>query len=246
VNRQGVALDTGVCISASSGVSEYRPNIACDGERCLVVWYKSSTGIYGRFVNREGLPEGNVLTVASNGTGGPNLAFDGTNYLVVWFTGAYPDLEIYGRSFRRKGYGTQLFNELAKRLKAIKLKKVVAMCAPPDYWFSGVDVRHTPALFFFKTNKFHKWGQRVNLSVDLTSPDFAREPEMRKGKCIIQNNMFDLIYSMGLPRISIGDGGCSAALKKMTPRITSATAPTITPMGAKKMVIKQMPLAIVV
>jgi hypothetical protein len=51
---------------------------------------------------------------------------------------------------------------------------------------------------------------------------------------------------MGVPRISAADGGCSAALKKIIPRITSDTAPTITPTGAKKIVIKQMPLAIVV
>ncbi len=91
---------------------------------------------------------------------------------------------VVATEYRRKGYGTQLFNELAKRLKTIKLKKVVAMCAPPDYWFSGVDVRHTPALFFFKTNKFHKWGQRINLSVDLTSPDLAQPPETRRGNYV--------------------------------------------------------------
>jgi len=103
VSPQGVVLDTGVCISTGAGISEYRPNIAFDGERCFVVWYKSSNGIYGRFVNGEGLPEGNVLTIAYDGTGGPNLAFDGTNYLVVWFTGTYPDLEIYGRLISSQG-----------------------------------------------------------------------------------------------------------------------------------------------
>lgn len=103
VNRQGIALDTGVCVSTGSGVSEYRPNIAWDGERCLVVWYKSSTGIYGRFVNREGQPEDDVITIDYAGTGGPNLTFDGTNYLVVWFSGTYPDLEIYGRLISPQG-----------------------------------------------------------------------------------------------------------------------------------------------
>ena len=53
-------------------------------------------------------------------------------------------------------------------------------------------------------------------------------------------------YSMGVPRISIVDGGCSAVLKKMTPRITSATAPAIIPTGDKKTVMKQIPLTMLV
>ena len=103
VTPQGVVLDTGVCVSSGTGVSEYRPNIACDGERCLVVWYKSSTGIFGRFVNHDGEPEDEVIAIATGSSGGPNLAFDGTNYLVVWFVGTYPDLEIYGRLISPQG-----------------------------------------------------------------------------------------------------------------------------------------------
>ena len=103
VTPQGVVLDTGVCVSTGSGVSEYRPNMACDEERCFVVWYKSSSGIFGRFVNQEGQPEDDVITIATGYTGGPNLGFDGTNYLVVWFTGIYPDLEIYGHLVSPQG-----------------------------------------------------------------------------------------------------------------------------------------------
>ncbi len=91
---------------------------------------------------------------------------------------------VIATDIRRKGYGTLLLTEIAKRLKAIKIKHIVAMCAPPDYWFSGVDVRHTPALFFLKTNKFRKRGQRINLSVDLTSPNLAESPVTRQGNYI--------------------------------------------------------------
>ncbi len=49
---------------------------------------------------------------------------------------------------------------------------------------------------------------------------------------------------MGELRISCGVGVCSAALRKMTPRITSATAPAIIPTGNKKTVMKQIPLTI--
>ncbi len=103
VSPQGVVLDTGVCVSTGSGVSEYRPNIACDGERCLVVWYKSSSGIFARFVNHDGEPEDDVITITTGYSGGPNLAFDGTNYLAVWFVGTYPELEIYGRLISPQG-----------------------------------------------------------------------------------------------------------------------------------------------
>ncbi|OLS15651.1 MAG: N-acetyltransferase GCN5 [Promethearchaeota archaeon CR_4] len=91
---------------------------------------------------------------------------------------------VIAREFRRKGYGTGLMHELKNRLKVIKLKKIDAMCGPPDYWFPGVDVRHTAALFFFKRNNFHKRGQRINLSVDLSSPTLDQPPEARRENII--------------------------------------------------------------
>ena len=83
---------------------------------------------------------------------------------------------VIAKEYRRKGYGTMLFNELARRLKKLKLKNIDAMCGPPDYWFPGVDVRHTPALFFLKSNGFHKYSERVNLSVDLSPPSISQPP----------------------------------------------------------------------
>lgn len=103
VTPQGVVLDTGIRISSGTGTSESRPNIAYDGNRSLVVWYKSSTGIYGRFINNNGQPEGSVITIASGSNGGSNLAFGDSNYLVVWFIGTYPNLEIVGRLVSRQG-----------------------------------------------------------------------------------------------------------------------------------------------
>ncbi len=97
VTPGGAVLDTGIRVAPSPATYEYRPNVASDGERWLVVWYRSSTGIYGRFVNRGGEPEGDLIRFDSGQSGGPNLAFDGTNYLVVWFRGSYPDLELFGR-----------------------------------------------------------------------------------------------------------------------------------------------------
>ncbi|HIE06323.1 MAG TPA: hypothetical protein EYP58_05930 [bacterium (Candidatus Stahlbacteria)] len=97
VSPQGVVLDTGACISNGTGGSELRPDIAFDGNRCLVVWPKSSTGIFGRFVNRSGLPEGNIITIVAGYAGGAAIAYGSTNYLVIYYAGSYPDLKIYGR-----------------------------------------------------------------------------------------------------------------------------------------------------
>ena len=100
VTPAGVVLDSGVKVSTSSGY-EYRPNVADDGERSLVVWSGSSSGSYGRFVNREGMPEDDVFQIAPGNASGPNLCFGDSNYLVVWHTGAYPTLELYGRLVSR-------------------------------------------------------------------------------------------------------------------------------------------------
>jgi hypothetical protein len=102
VTPDGVVLDSGTKVS-TSGVSEYRPNVADDGSRSLVVWSGSSSGAYARFVNREGQPEGDVFQIAPGTASGPNLCFGDTCYLVVWQTGAYPTLELYGRLVSRQG-----------------------------------------------------------------------------------------------------------------------------------------------
>jgi hypothetical protein len=102
VTPAGVVLDSGVKVSTSSA-SEYRPNVADDGERSLVVWAGSSNGAYGRFVNREGMPDGDVFQIAPGTASGPNLCFGDSNYLVVWQTGTFPVLELYGRTVSRGG-----------------------------------------------------------------------------------------------------------------------------------------------
>jgi hypothetical protein len=102
VTPAGAVLDSGVQVSTSGGY-EYRPNVADDGERSLVVWSVSSNGSYGRFVNREGMPEGDVFQLAPGSASGPNLSFGDSSYLVVWHTGAYPTLELYGRLVSRRG-----------------------------------------------------------------------------------------------------------------------------------------------
>jgi hypothetical protein len=102
VTPAGVVLDSGVEVSTSGGY-EPRPNVADDSERSLVVWSVSSSGSYGRFVNRDGLPEGDVFQVASGTASGPNLSFGDSCYLVVWHEGTYPSLQLYGTLVSRQG-----------------------------------------------------------------------------------------------------------------------------------------------
>ncbi len=102
VSPAGVVLDSGVKVSTSSSY-EYRPNVADDGERSLVVWSGSSNGSYGRFVNRDGLPEDDVFQIAPGTASGPNLCFGDSNYFVVWHQGTYPSLQLYGNLVSRQG-----------------------------------------------------------------------------------------------------------------------------------------------
>ncbi|MBN2464518.1 hypothetical protein JXD38_02685, partial [candidate division WOR-3 bacterium] len=102
VSPAGVVLDSGVKVSTSSSY-EYRPNVADDGERSLVVWSGSSSGSYGRFVNREGMPEDDVFQIAPGNASGPNLCFGDSDYLVVWHQGTYPSLQLYGSLVSRQG-----------------------------------------------------------------------------------------------------------------------------------------------
>jgi len=102
VSPAGVVLDSGIRVSTSSS-PEYRPNIADDGTRSFIMWSGSNQGCFGRFVNRDGIPEGNVITIAGGTASGPDAAFGDSCYLAVWHSGAYPTLELYARLVSRAG-----------------------------------------------------------------------------------------------------------------------------------------------
>jgi hypothetical protein len=70
-------------------VNEYCPDIAFDGSRCLVVWYNNDQpyGVYGRFLNGMGQPQGSVVNIAAVAAGynvNPGISFMSDQYLVVW------------------------------------------------------------------------------------------------------------------------------------------------------------------
>lgn len=89
VDTAGTVIDTSRCIGAQSLVDEYWPDIAFDGTRCLVVWYNNDQpfGVYGRFVDEMGQPQGGVLNIATVSAGynvNPSISYMAGQYLVVW------------------------------------------------------------------------------------------------------------------------------------------------------------------
>lgn len=104
VDTVGVVLDTGYCIGAQAAQSEYYPDIACDGSRCLVVWYAyhEPFGVYGRFVNSIGQPDDTIIILSPAEAGynvNPKVVFANDRYFTVWADKrpGYSDLDVYGR-----------------------------------------------------------------------------------------------------------------------------------------------------
>ncbi|MHA1282750.1 MAG: GNAT family N-acetyltransferase [Promethearchaeota archaeon] len=77
---------------------------------------------------------------------------------------------VVDKEWRLKGIGSKIFKILLEKIKErAKFKtKFEVLSAMPDYWFPGLDPRHTEAYFFLKKFGFRKGGERVNLCVDLT------------------------------------------------------------------------------
>jgi len=85
--------------------------------------------------------------------------------------------------WRYKGLGAYIFAELLSRVKNSKYKcfrmKYDVMVSAPDYWYPGLDPRHTRAFFFLKKLGFRKGSERVNLSVDLKALSQDKPPNQK-------------------------------------------------------------------
>lgn len=97
VSPQGLVLGSG----ANIGQGDYRPGIAYDGVRCLIVWCQEYLGVKGRFVNAEGQPDGPAfdITALQASSTLPAVIFGSQDYLAVWadFPPGGADLDIYGQ-----------------------------------------------------------------------------------------------------------------------------------------------------
>lgn len=89
------------------------------------------------------------------------------------------------KEWRNKGIGTYLLNQLTERIKNSDNKcfrmKFEVCSSMPDYWFPGLDPRHTEAFFFLKKHGFDKDDERINLCVYLDDLEFEKPPSSHKG-----------------------------------------------------------------
>ena len=80
---------------------------------------------------------------------------------------------IVDKLFRRQGIGKKMLMEIINRVKAKNenIKFINFGTSPPNYWLTGVDLRHTDLLFFLKKNRFKLKETRQNLTVPLKNLD---------------------------------------------------------------------------
>ena len=89
VDTAGNVIDTSRCIGGQVMVNEYCPDIAFDGSRCIVVWYNNDQpfGVYGRFLDDVGQPQGSVVNIAATSAGynvNPSVSYMPDQFLGVW------------------------------------------------------------------------------------------------------------------------------------------------------------------
>ena len=89
---------------------------------------------------------------------------------------------IVEKEFRRQGIGRKMLKEIIERA-AIKNKHISFInfgASPPNYWLTGVDLRHTDLLFFLKKNRFKIGETRQNLTVPLKNLDLTPSSEVKE------------------------------------------------------------------
>lgn len=84
------------------------------------------------------------------------------------------------RKYREMNFATWLLHKLYKQFKSLGYKgRIKALTSPPDYWFPGVNVKHTAAIFWLKKNGFkHRMlpflMYRQNIFVELNNPESTK------------------------------------------------------------------------
>lgn len=109
VSPQGAVLDTGI-ICGMDHYCEYRPCVAFDNDRYLVVWYnyvELPAGVFGRFVDQNCVPVGREFQIRDlpvNTCNDPDIAFLDSVYLIVWNEPSPQfDDDVYGQIINKDG-----------------------------------------------------------------------------------------------------------------------------------------------
>jgi hypothetical protein len=166
IDTTGVVLDTGYCVGAQAAQSEYCPDIAGDGNRCLIVWYTyhEPFGVYGRFVDSTGQPDDTIITVSSTQAGynlNPKIVFAGDRYFIVWADRrpGYSDLDVYGQSVSTTG---QLIGE-----------RILIATGPSNQLYPGVAYCGNRLLVIWREATMAIFGQWVDLNGTLIGASFC-------------------------------------------------------------------------
>lgn len=74
--------------------------------------------------------------------------------------------------YRRQGLASQLLAEIEHRLRADGLTRLRVGNSTPSYFWPGLDLRYTPAVCFFERHGFQRYGDAINMQVDLGARDW--------------------------------------------------------------------------
>ncbi len=88
---------------------------------------------------------------------------------------------IVDKQFKRQGIGKKMLKEIINRAKNKNehISFINFGASPPNYWLTGVDLRHTDLLFFLKKNRFKLRETRQNLTVPLKNLDLNPSSEKK-------------------------------------------------------------------
>ncbi len=92
----------------------------------------------------------------------------------------YVKLMVVAQSYRRQGYGSELYHALENKFKELGMEKIRVYDVPFNYFMPGIDPRYTPALAFFETMGFKRFGDTSNLTVDLLNQTFDTQEEEKQ------------------------------------------------------------------
>lgn len=125
-----------------------------------------------------------------------------------WRNSATLKFFVVNNKWRLKGIGTHIFNELVKRVKNSNYNcyrmKFNVLFSPPDYWYPGLNLKHTEAFFFLKKYGFKRKQERINLCLNLDQFENSNPPSDFNGykiSRIIDDDKSELVPLTFMPKI---------------------------------------------
>lgn len=89
----------------------------------------------------------------------------------------YIKLMAVDRSYRRKGVASSLFQQLETQFQKDNVGVIRMYDAPLNYFMPGVDPRYTEAVCFAMRMGFQRFGDSINMTVDLSRSNWDTEAE---------------------------------------------------------------------